>query len=62
MNPKRLYLSNTHKKLCGVCGGLGEYFGIDSTLLRLVWVVFGLTGAGMLAYFAGALVVPKAPY
>ncbi len=62
MNPKRLYLSNTDKKLCGVCGGLGEYFGIDSTLLRLVWVVFGLTGAGILAYFAAALVVPKAPY
>ena len=62
MNPKCLYLSNTDKKLCGVCGGLGEYFGIDSTLLRLVWVVFGLTGAGILAYFAAALVVPKAPY
>ena len=62
MNPKRLYLSNTDKKLCGVCGGLGAYFGIDSSLLRLVWVVFGLTGAGILAYFAAALVVPKAPY
>ena len=59
---QRLYRSSRDKMISGVCGGLGEYFGIDSTLLRLVWVVFGLTGAGILAYFAAALVVPKAPY
>ncbi|WP_431603159.1 PspC domain-containing protein [Clostridium beijerinckii] len=33
---KRLYLSATDKKLAGVCGGIAEYFGLDSTLVRIV--------------------------
>ena len=32
---KKLYLSDTDKKICGVCGGIAEYFDIDSTLVRL---------------------------
>ena len=35
---KKLYLSQTDKKILGVCGGLGEYFGMDSTIIRLLWV------------------------
>ena len=35
MEPKRLYKSKTNRVLCGVCGGIGEYFGIDPTIVRL---------------------------
>ena len=34
---KKLYRSNTNKMLCGVCGGIGEYFNIDPTIVRLIW-------------------------
>ncbi len=59
---KKLYRSSHDKKLAGVCGGLGEYFGIDSTLIRIGWVVvscFG--GAGLLAYIICALIIPEKP-
>lgn len=59
---KKLYKSAADKKICGVCGGLGEYFGIDSTLVRLAWVVFSLCGgAGLLAYIIAAIVMPNDP-
>ena len=59
---KKLYKSAADKKICGVCGGLGEYFGIDSTIVRLAWVVFSLCGgAGLLAYIIAALVMPNDP-
>ena len=44
MNEKKLYKSSTDKKLAGVCGGIAEYFNIDSTLVRLGWVLFSLLG------------------
>ena len=63
MNEKKLYKSSTDKKLAGVCGGIAEYFGIDSTLVRLGWVVFcALGGSGLLAYIIAALVMPDRPY
>ena len=50
MDNKKLYKSNTDKKICGVCGGIAEFFGIDSTLVRLGWVIFcALGGSGVLA-------------
>ena len=59
---KKLYKSAADKKICGVCGGLGEYFGIDSTIVRLAWVVFSLCGgAGLLAYIIAAIVMPNDP-
>ena len=58
---KRLYKSNTDKKLCGVCGGIAEYFEVDPTVIRLAWVVFTLMGgSGLLAYIIAALVMPQA--
>lgn len=39
---KKLYKSNTNKMICGVCGGLGEFFGIDPTIIRLFWAILGL--------------------
>ena len=59
---KKLYKSGTDKVLAGVCGGLGEYFGVDPTLIRLAWIVFSaIGGSGLLAYIIAALVMPNAP-
>ena len=59
---KKLYKSNTDKKLCGVCAGIAEYFGIDSTVIRLLWVLGTLfVGAGILAYIIAAIVMPNKP-
>ena len=59
---KKLYKSNVDKKLCGVCGGLAEYFGIDSTIVRLILVLAVLfAGCGILAYIIAAIVMPDQP-
>ena len=55
---KKLYRSNTNKMLCGVCGGIGEYFNIDPTIVRLIWSIFICSGPGILAYFIAALIMP----
>ena len=56
---KKLYRSETNRKIAGVCGGVGEYFGIDPTLVRLGWVFLTLcAGAGLLAYIIAAIIVP----
>ena len=59
---KKLYRSNTDKKVCGVCGGLAEYLELDVTIIRLVAalaVVFA--GCGLLAYLIAAIVMPVKP-
>ena len=59
---KKLYKSNTDKKLAGVCGGIAEYLGIDSTIIRLILVLAVLfAGVGVLAYIVAALVMPDKP-
>ena len=59
---KKLYKATEDKKLDGVCAGIGEYFEIDPTLVRLVWVVFTLLGgAGLLAYIISAIIIPRKP-
>ncbi len=61
---KRLYLSTTDKKLAGVCGGLGEYFDIDPTVVRLLFVVLGIiTGVFpfVVGYLLAWLLVPRHP-
>lgn len=58
--PKRLYRIEENKMLAGVCGGIAEYFNIDPTLIRLLWVaVFFLGGCGLLLYIIAAIVIPK---
>ena len=57
---KKLYRSETDKVLCGVCGGIAEYFEIDPTLVRLGLVAFSLLGGGgVLAYLIAAAIMPK---
>ena len=59
---KRLYKSNENKMLDGVCGGIGEYFGMDPTLVRLAWVLFrALGGSGVIAYLLAAIIIPRRP-
>ena len=59
MSNKKLYKSPANRMLCGVCGGIAEYFNIDPTLVRLVWVIITLMGgAGILAYIIAAIIIP----
>ncbi len=59
---KKIYKSNSDKKLCGVCGGVAEYFDIDPTIVRLGWAFATLfVGAGILAYIIAALIIPEKP-
>ena len=59
---KKLYRSKKDEKIAGVCGGIAEYLGIDSTLVRLVWAFFILcAGSGVLAYIVCAMVIPEKP-
>ena len=59
MEPKRLYKSKTNRVICGVCGGDGEYFGIDPTIVRLLCVLLGLTSTGVIVYIIAALIMPE---
>ena len=59
---KKFFRSITEKKIAGICGGLGEYFDIDPTIVRLIWVALVLAaGTGILAYLIAWIIVPKEP-
>lgn len=58
----KLYRSRTDCKIAGVCGGLGEHFGIDSTWIRLLFVLFFfLGGSALLVYIIFWIIVPLQP-
>lgn len=58
---KRLYRTEDEaKKLCGVCGGIAEYFDVDPTLIRVGWVFLTLCASlGFWGYIICAIIVPK---
>ncbi|HSL20246.1 MAG TPA: PspC domain-containing protein [Vicinamibacterales bacterium] len=62
---RRLTRSATDREIAGVCGGLAEYFAVDATPIRLLWVILSiLCGAvvlGVVAYLAAWLIIPRAP-
>ena len=59
---KRLYRSRKDRQIAGVCGGIADYFAIDPTLVRILWVIFALAGGpGLILYIILALVVPEEP-
>ena len=59
---KRLCKSNTNKVICGVCGGIAEYFNWDPTVVRIIWALFTLAGgSGIVLYIICAIVMPNAP-
>ena len=56
----RLYRSKTNRIIAGVCGGLGDYFKVDPTLIRLLWVLLTLSGgAGLVAYIIAWAIIPE---
>lgn len=58
---KKLRRSSRNNKIAGVCGGLGEYFGVDPTLVRAIFVVIALFGtSGIWLYILLAIIMPKA--
>jgi len=64
LDNKKLYLSDYDKKISGVCGGLGEYFNIDPTLIRLVWIIFAVPTAifgAVIVYLIAAAIIPRRP-
>lgn len=60
MENKKLYRSQTNRKVCGVCGGIAEYFNLDPTIVRLAVILATCFswGSGILAYFIAAVVMP----
>ena len=63
MEQKKLERSLDNRMVCGVCSGIGKYFNVDPTLIRLVWVlasIFG--GSGLLFYIIAAIIIPEECY
>jgi phage shock protein C len=62
---RRLTRSATDRKIAGICGGLAEYFGVDATPIRLLWIILSiLCGAivgGVIAYVVAWLIIPRSP-
>lgn len=56
----RIHRSVRDKKICGVCGGIAEWLGVDPTIIRIVWAVLACGwGTGVLLYFICAFVLPE---
>jgi phage shock protein C len=55
MENKKLFLSSTDKKFMGVCGGIGEYFNVDPTVIRVLFVIGAFMSAGTLLAVYGVL-------
>lgn len=61
MEQKKLTKSSVNRMICGVCAGVGEYLGIDPTVVRLAWVLLTFVGtAGIIAYIIAAIIIPEA--
>ncbi|OLS03289.1 PspC domain-containing protein [Tissierella creatinophila] len=59
---KKLYKSKKNKMIAGVCGGIGEYFNIDPTLIRLAWAILSILTAffgGIILYIVAAIIIPN---
>lgn len=59
MSKKRLYKSRNDQIICGVCGGIAEYFDVDPTLVRIAAALLCTTGSGFLVYIVAAIVMPE---
>ena len=56
----RIHKSSRDKKICGVCGGIAEWLGVDPTIIRLAWALLAFGwGSGILLYFICAFVLPE---
>ncbi len=60
MSSKKLYKTKENSMISGVCAGLAEYFDLDVSIIRILWVVFSLAGgSGVIAYIAAAIILPE---
>jgi phage shock protein PspC (stress-responsive transcriptional regulator) len=59
----KLYRSKKNRIIAGVCGGIGEYFKVDPTLIRLLWLLISIVGAGsgIVAYIVAWIIIPQEP-
>ncbi|HET8687963.1 MAG TPA: PspC domain-containing protein [Methanosarcina sp.] len=60
----RLYRSKSNRVIAGVCGGIGEYFKVDPTLVRLLWLLISIVSAGLggaVAYIIAWIIIPEEP-
>jgi len=59
---KKLYRLRTDRKVAGVCSGIGEYFNVDPTIIRLLWVMsIFCFGGGIIAYLLAIIIIPNQP-
>lgn len=58
---KKLYRIREGKIVAGVCNGIGAYFNVDPTLIRVAWALLAATGTGLFAYLICALIIPEEP-
>lgn len=58
---KKLYRSSGNRVICGVCGGLGEYFGVSANIFRVLWLLLIPSSIGIWAYFILAILLPVNP-
>jgi phage shock protein C len=59
---RKLYRSRSNRQVAGVCGGLAQYFNLDATLIRILFVVLAvLGGSGLVLYVAMWIIVPNEP-
>ena len=57
---KKLYKDEENKMICGVCAGFADYFDLDPTLVRFIWIVLAfINGIGILLYLVGCVIMPK---
>ena len=59
MNNKKLYKIEQGKMICGVCGGIAEYFEIDPSLVRIITIIISCMGWGAVAYIIAACILPR---
>lgn len=59
---KKLTRSRVNRMICGVCGGLGDYIGIDPTVVRIIWLIASIcsVGTGFVVYLIAAIIIPEA--
>ena len=58
---KRLYKSRTEVKIDGVCGGIAEFFNIDPTIVRIIFLIMLFSGPGLIAYIICMIIIPRQP-
>jgi phage shock protein C len=60
----KLYRSKKNRIIAGVCGGIGEYFTVDPTIIRLLWLLISIVSAGaggVVAYIIAWIIIPEEP-